>query len=66
MSDPTHNPIPEPIYADRASGEKFADAVAMVNAYLARYAVEVVNVRVAPKSCRQLGPTLPSVVPSLE
>jgi hypothetical protein len=27
-----------PIYADRTSGEKFADAVSMVNAYLARFA----------------------------
>jgi hypothetical protein len=33
--------LTEPIYADRASGEKFADATAMVNAYLARYAGEV-------------------------
>ncbi|WP_156338851.1 CesT family type III secretion system chaperone [Chondromyces crocatus] len=28
----------EPIYADRLSGEKFADASTMVNAYLFRYA----------------------------
>jgi hypothetical protein len=26
-----------PLYVDRATGEKFADATAMVNAYLARY-----------------------------
>lgn len=28
----------EPLYADRVTGEKFADATSMVNAYLARYA----------------------------
>jgi hypothetical protein len=27
-----------PLYADRVTGEKFADATSMVNAYLARYA----------------------------
>lgn len=32
MSDST-----TPIYADRTSGEKFADAASMVNAYLARF-----------------------------
>ena len=35
MSDPTSN---APIYADRASGEKFADALGMVNSYLVRFA----------------------------
>jgi hypothetical protein len=30
-------PISIPIYADRVSGENFADATAMVNAYLQRY-----------------------------
>jgi hypothetical protein len=30
-------PTSEPIYADRLSGEKFADATAMINTYLARY-----------------------------
>jgi hypothetical protein len=34
VSDPTPT---APIYADRASGEKFADAESMVNAYLARF-----------------------------
>jgi hypothetical protein len=33
VSEPT-----PPIYADKSSGEKFADATAMVNAYLARFA----------------------------
>ncbi|HVK63668.1 MAG TPA: YbjN domain-containing protein [Polyangium sp.] len=35
MSDSTPTSIP--IYADRLSGENFADATAMVNAYLRRY-----------------------------
>lgn len=37
MSDSTSAAMSEPIYADRLSGEKFADATTMVNAYLARY-----------------------------
>lgn len=41
MSDSTLQSISQPIYADRASGEKFADATTMVNAYLARYAAHV-------------------------
>lgn len=38
MSDPTPSSTSTPIYADRNSGETFADAKKMVNAYLARYA----------------------------
>ena len=38
MSDPTPSSSSPPIYADRNSGEKFADATRMVNAYLARFA----------------------------
>src|SRR5262249_32287614 len=38
VSDPTPSSSSAPIYADRNSGEKFADATQMVNAYLARYA----------------------------
>lgn len=38
MSDPTPSSSSAPIYADRNSGEKFADATRMVNAYLARFA----------------------------
>ena len=37
MSDDA-TPISIPIYADRVSGENFADATSMVNAYLQRYA----------------------------
>ena len=35
MSDPTST---APIFADRTSGEQFADATTMINAYLARFA----------------------------
>ena len=38
MSDPTPSSTSLPIYADRNSGENFADAKGMVNAYLARFA----------------------------
>ena len=38
MSDPTPSSTSMPIYADRNSGENFADAKGMVNAYLARFA----------------------------
>ena len=38
MSDPTPSSTSTPIYADRNSGENFADAKGMVNAYLARFA----------------------------
>lgn len=38
MPDLTPTSSTEPLYADRASGERFADATSMVNAYLARYA----------------------------
>ena len=38
MSDPTPSSTSTPIYADRNSGENFADATQMVNAYLARFA----------------------------
>lgn len=38
MSDPTPSSTSTPIYADRNSGENFADATGMVNAYLARFA----------------------------
>jgi hypothetical protein len=38
VSDATLNAISAPIYADRATGEKFADARGMVNAYLGRFA----------------------------
>lgn len=38
MSDPTPSSTSTPIYADRNSGENFADATRMVNAYLARFA----------------------------
>lgn len=38
MSDPDSRPISAPIYADRNSGENFADATAMVNAYLVLFA----------------------------
>ncbi len=38
MSDSTPNSSSAPIYADRNSGEKFADATSMVNAYLGRFA----------------------------
>ena len=38
MSDPTPSSTSTPIYADRNSGETFADAKGMVNAYLARVA----------------------------
>jgi hypothetical protein len=41
VSDPTPSPTSAPIYADRNTGEKFADATQMVNAYLARYAAQV-------------------------
>jgi hypothetical protein len=37
VSDSTANTT-APIYADKTSGEKFADATGMVNAYLARFA----------------------------
>lgn len=40
MPDSTPTSISEPIFADRLSGERFADASTMVNAYLARYAVQ--------------------------
>lgn len=48
MSDPTHQPISKPIYADRLSGENFADATGMVNAYLARYAAQLPEKGAAP------------------
>lgn len=38
MSDPTPSSTSTPIYSDRNSGENFADATRMVNAYLARFA----------------------------
>ena len=38
MSDPTPSSTSTPIYADRNSGENFADATQMVNAYLSRFA----------------------------
>lgn len=38
MPDLTPTSSTAPLYADRASGERFADAASMVNAYLARYA----------------------------
>lgn len=38
MTDLTPTVPTAPLYADRATGEKFADATSMVNAYLARYA----------------------------
>lgn len=38
MSESTSNSTSAPIYADRNSGEKFADATSMVNAYLGRFA----------------------------
>ena len=38
MSDPTLSSSSAPIYADRNSGEKFADATSMVNVYLGRFA----------------------------
>ncbi|KYF59621.1 hypothetical protein BE04_49175 [Sorangium cellulosum] len=38
VPDLTPTSSTEPLYADRASGERFADATSMVNAYLARYA----------------------------
>lgn len=38
MSNPTLSSTSTPIYADRNSGENFADARKMVNAYLARFA----------------------------
>ena len=38
MPDLTPTSSTGPLYADRASGERFADATSMVNAYLARYA----------------------------
>jgi type III secretion system-like peptide-binding chaperone len=38
VSDPTPSSTSTPIYADRNSGENFADATRMVNAYLARFA----------------------------
>jgi hypothetical protein len=41
VSDPTPSSTSTPIYADRNSGEKFADATGMVNAYLARFAADV-------------------------
>lgn len=37
MPDLTPTSSTGPLYADRASGERFADATSMVNAYLARY-----------------------------
>ena len=37
MSDSTPSSTSSPIYADRNSGVKFADATGMVNAYLARF-----------------------------
>lgn len=37
MSDSTPNLIASPIYADRVTGEKFADATSMINAYLERF-----------------------------
>lgn len=39
MTEPT-SPTP-PIYADRATGQTFADARAMINAYLERYAAHI-------------------------
>lgn len=45
-----------PIYADRLSGEKFADALTMINAYLAKFAQ-----RAALKN-----PTGPGIVPQLD
>jgi len=41
VSDPTPSSSSGPIYADRNSGEKFADATRMVNAYLTRFAESV-------------------------
>lgn len=38
MSESQATPGPTPVYADRETGEKFPDAVTMVNAYLARFA----------------------------
>jgi len=38
VPDSTPASFSEPIYADRLSGETFADATTMVNAYLTRYA----------------------------
>ena len=38
MSDSTPSSTSTPIYSDRNSGENFADATRMVNAYLARFA----------------------------
>jgi hypothetical protein len=37
VSDSTPNLIASPIYADRVTGEKFADATTMINAYLQRF-----------------------------
>ena len=39
MSDPTPSSTSTPIYADRNSGETFADPTRMVNTYLARFVV---------------------------
>lgn len=38
MSESQATPGPTPVYADRETGEKFPDAMTMVNAYLARFA----------------------------
>lgn len=38
MSESQATPGPVPVYADRETGEKFPDAMSMVNAYLARFA----------------------------
>jgi hypothetical protein len=45
-----------PIYADRSTGEKFADATAMINAYLAKYA----------QRAAQKNPTGAGIVPQLD
>jgi hypothetical protein len=37
VSDSTPNLTAGPIYADRVTGEKFADATSMINAYLERF-----------------------------
>lgn len=38
MSESQATPGPTPVYADRETGEKFPDAMSMVNVYLARFA----------------------------
>lgn len=53
MSNPT-----SPIYADRISGEKFADATSMVNAYLVKFAERAsLKSAASPASAPQLDDT---------